>query len=206
MGYSDCRNLDDIKLSLTRQRDDYEFEMSLWKNVKLLKKKDGTDFASRSKSFENAEWDISGIARDKYHPVLRVSGWDKRGCSRHFELYMYVFTDELPSTDERKSKGQRLDPNCKFIRETYTFSPDEAYSAVQSRILFLERAIQRLDDQISVSDEVYTNFFSKIDEAYKQLKTDCNRYSLRQEGGTHPCSLEYAMIDVLKEQTYLALK
>ncbi len=205
MGYSDCRNLDDIKLSLTRQRDDYELEMSLWKKVKLLKKKDGTDFAVRSKSFENADWDTSSVGRDSCHPILKVSGRDERGCCKSFDLYMYVFTDELPSTDERKSRGQKLSPlSC--IRETYVLTPDEAYSAVQGRILFLERAIQRLTDQLNASDEIYDNFFEKIDEAYKQLKADCNKHSLRQDDGKHPCSLEYALIDVLKNSTYLALR
>lgn len=200
---SDCKNLDDIKLSLSRQRDDYEFEMSLWKKVKLKKKKDGTDFSVISKSFENAEWDSKSLGRDVLHPVLKVSGRDSRGCYKSYDIYMYVFTDELPKTDERKYKG--IPTGASFIRETYIFNADEAYSAVQNRLLFLERAIQRLSDQLDVSDEIYDRFFTKIDEAYKQLKADCKKYSLRQEDGKHPCSLEYNIVDVLKSTTYLAL-
>lgn len=191
------RNYEDVRKKLENQLELDRLQLSLWKNVKILKKKDGTDFANPSKSFENADWNISpSKLNDSLHPCLYVSGRDKRGCLQEFWINAYLFTDEMKDSDERKAKGTE---NWHCVRGTYILTPDEVRAEILHRIASLEDRICNLEKQLEISETVYNKFFDSIHEALHNLKNDC--LSLRRDYGKSPTSLEYGILEALQNIT-----
>lgn len=186
------KNVADIKLELIRRIEDAKFEASLWKDVKILKKKDGTDFATRSKSFENAKWMIPSFS-DEFHPELKVMGQDSKGHWHEYVLYMYLYCDDMKPSDARKELGQK---SASYMRATYVLTPSEAYVAIKDRIASLEASVSVLEAELREVNEIYLKFFYKISEAFNDLKEDCKQYRSDEK---YPSSLEYLMCDVLKE-------
>ena len=195
------RNLEDVKRHIQQMIVSYSNELELWKKVKILKKKDGNDYSVRSKSFENAKWVIPNYM-DDLHPELEVTGRNSEGRWESFRIYMYKYTDELPDSDERKTKGKTYG----MSRPTYVFTPDEAYMAIKDRITMTEKHVSDLQAQLRVADDVYNKFFDKIKGALRDLKNDCVSYGLRDADDKSPTSLEFTILDVLTNIGYSELR
>jgi hypothetical protein len=196
------RNLEDVKRDLQNNLISYQLEFELWSKVEIVKKKDGTDFQSRSKSFKNADWKIPNYS-DDLHPVLSVTGRDARGNYKTFTLYMYIYTDELSDADERKAKGKSYST---ISRPTYVYTPDEAYIVIKDRIMFLEKMISETKAQIEVAPYIYDKFFGMIKSACLELKNMCIECGVRDESSKYPTSLEYDIFDALKNMSYLEMR
>lgn len=187
-----CRNLDDVKKALVKDLNRVKFEKELWEKVEVVKKKDGSDFAVRSKSFKNASWGIPSYS-DSFHPELSVSGFnDSNYTWETFSLNMYIYTDTLPDEDERKSLGKSA---WTYSRATYILTPDEAKSRIDGRILDLDLAIARLEKELEIADAVYCKFINAVADALEELEkdTECVRFG----SNCNHSSLEYRIIDVL---------
>lgn len=186
------RNLDDVKKSLVKDLNRVKFEKELWEKVEIVKKKDGSDFSVRSKSFKNAKWVIPSYS-DSLHPELSVSGFnDANHTWEDFSLNMYIYTDTLPDEDERKSLGKSA---WTYSRATYILTPDEAKSRIDSRILDLDLVIARLEKELEIADAVYCKFINAVADAIEELEkdTECVRFG----SNCNHSSLEYRIIDVL---------
>ena len=194
------RDYVDVKKKLEDMLEDYKLQLSLWKKVKILKKKDGTDFANASKSFENADWSTSGLDGVS-HPCLYVRGRNNRGLLREYWINAYLFTDEMKDTDERKAKGTA---NYSCVRGTYVLTPDEVGAEIKHRIACIEDIVCSLEKQLEISEAVYNKFFDSVFVALKALKNDC--LALRKDDGKSPTSLEYAIIEALQNITSYDLR
>lgn len=190
----------DIKLELMDRIEDAKFEISLWKQVKILKKKkDGTDFANRVKSFENAKWTIPTFS-DEFHPELIVSGYDSKGKFRDYCIFAYLYCDDMSASDARKELGKQT---ASYMRPTYVLTPDEVYIAIKDRIASLERSITILEAEFNDVDDVYFRFFNAVESAFKTLNEDCKQYRNDEK---YPSSLEYAIAKVLGNRTNSLLR
>lgn len=191
------RSYEDLLAELQRRLNTCRYELQLWSAVKVLKKKDGSDFAVKSKSFENARWEIPNYG-DDLHPELVVGGYNN--CNRayeEFKLYMYLYTDELKDDDPRKTQGRAY---ASWSRETYVLTPDEVLERIQGRIEKLNKLIASYEEQINRSPQLYDEFFAEVRKAFEHLTDACS--DLRDDP-KFPTSLEYLVFDVLKNKSML---
>ena len=184
------RCLEDVKKELECRISDAKAEMNLWKNVKILKKKDGTDFANRSKSFENAKWIIPTYS-DEFHPELIVRGYGDDGQWHKDTLYMYLYCDSMSDSDARKELGKK---SSSIMRATYVLNTTEAYCAIQDRIASLAQSISIYEEELKNVDAIYNKFFDAVRSAFSTLTEDCKQYRLDEK---YPSTLEYQMCKVL---------
>ena len=199
MSGRNLRCFEDVKKSLESRLSDYELEQKLWNEVKVLKKKDGTDFSNRSKSFENASWTIPAY-QDAHHPELKVCGRNERGEWKEFTLYMYDYADELSEGDERKT---RAEGGNTFTRATVVLTPDEAMIRIGYRVLNIVSASYALKKQLEELERIYDEFFTAIEDAFKGLKENCKGF---RSNDNIPSTIEYMLLDVLENSGYRLMK
>lgn len=173
------------------------FEKSLWEKVEIVKKKDGTDFSVRAKSFKNAVWTVNSW-QDSAHPVIEVSGRDNKVGYQKFQISCYINSDDLRKDDPRQTE---LNYGTVFI-PTYIYKPDEVKKLIQDRIKQLDARIQCLEKQIEVSQEIYNECLSEIKSAFDKLRSRCD--DIRIDKNT--TSLEIYIADAVENKAYRYMK
>ena len=185
---SNVRNLEDIRKELESRIAEYKAEIEAWRNVEILKKKDGSDFALKSKSFKNAKWYIESYS-DEFHPKLKCYG---RVGYRYvdFEIDAYIYTDNLPESDARKNLGKSAGS---FMRPTYVFSVDEVAEAIKARIAVCEKRVANVSAQLAESEVIYNEFFGSVNAALAKMRETCKKF----KEDNYACSLEYLLRDAM---------
>lgn len=194
----EIRQFEDIKNALERDINMAKFEKKLWEGVKLLKKKDGTDFAVRSKSFENASWCYESYS-DEWHPILKVSGRDDKVGYQNFQLYCYIYADELKKDDPRKEKAHKTAP---YVRDTYVYSNEEVMEMIANCIQSLDNRIKSLEKEVKISKKIYDGCIEELKKIGKKIKGKFDSFRI----GDDMTSLEYYMSSVIENKAYEAVR
>ena len=194
----EIRQFEDVYNALVRDINMAKFEKKLWEGVKLLKKKDGSDFAVRSKSFENAVWGCESYS-DEWHPVLKVSGRDDKVGYQNFQLYCYIYADELKKDDLRKEKAHKAAP---YIRDTYVFTNEEVMEMVANQIQNLDNRIKALEQEIKISKKMYEDCIKELKKVGAKIKSKCDSF----RDSDNMTSLEYYMSSVIENKAYEAVR
>ena len=116
---SEIRNYEEILKTLESDKM-YQFcFLELLENIQIKRKKDGTHFANKNQTFENATY--TGDMKDTImHPELKVSGRDKKGNWRTYSINCYLFVEDMPKDDIRREKA--IEASC--LKSTYILTTD----------------------------------------------------------------------------------
>ena len=154
----------DIKADLKQYANETEKKISLWKEVKRVYKKDGSDFQSFGRNFtgckvEQKDW---GNADDM---ELVVSDWTPSGGYVKDSISIKVLEDDLKETPapDRVVKYPHL-------RAYVLLTPSEMETAISGHIEVLEKRLASYREQFLLADRAYQQFREAIDNALKDLK------------------------------------
>jgi len=189
----EVRDFEDVRRALLNSIEDAKLEKELWSKVEILKKKDGSDFASRAKSFKNADYGYERYS-DDHHPILSVVGRNKRGVSRSYNIWAYINVNDLPKDDPRREKADKPYYSCTI--PTYLYTPDELFEQIKKRIIELDELIKLLEAQIEKSKEIYDELISSVKKSLECIKNQCKEF--RTGDKKYACSLEYNLGYVLE--------
>lgn len=182
-------NKEDIQKRLSSYLEDNSLQLELWEKVQLLKKKDGSNFAIMSKSFNNATF--TG-GNGMTHPKITVYGYSVHGGYRSYDLDCYLYLDDMKKNNDPRYTGQPLTYNC--LRATYCLNADEIFQRIQDHIVSLKARIKCYEDQLAALD----NIFPVIDEKVQELKALVKDLTSPYKKDIYPSSLEYALYDYIR--------
>jgi len=189
----EIRDFEDVRRSLLDSIETAKLEKELWSKVKVLKKKDGSDFASRAKSFKNANYGCERYS-DDHHPVLTVSGRNSRGVNCSYTIWAYINVTDLPKDDPRREKADKPYYSCTI--PTYLYTPDELFEQIKKRISQLDYLIVSLEKQLEMSKTLYNELVDAVKKSLECIKNQCKEF--REDDKKYPCSLEYNLGYVLE--------
>jgi hypothetical protein len=142
---------DELKKTLERNLSWHETCLDLWKNVKRLSKKDGTDFANFGKNFENAEV-------NNEFDRLEVSGRSKFEWIRDSIDFLLTADDNTPEDRIILSYRTRY----------YHLTVDEVFTAIENRIRYYEVEIENDKIQLAHAESICNLTENTINALYKQ--------------------------------------
>lgn len=185
---------EDIKKRLEGYLEDYKLQLSLWEKVELVKKKDGSNFAYLTKSFNNAtygnaDWSTNNLV----YPKITVYGRSDKTGYRNYDLDCYLYLDDMKKAGDSRYTGQALTNGC--VRAVYHLNADEIYQMIQDYIVHLKRTIARYEDQLKALEVV----FPVINEKVQDLKATIKDLTSSYKDDIFPSSLEYALYDYVKQ-------
>lgn len=178
---------------------DYEAQIKALESVKRLHKKDGSDFAIKSKNFE-------GGAFGKYYPVETSTNpyftidyiWSDIISKKHYNeinIQMFKYWDEM--TNEEK-KGKEETKGESWSRSTYIFNLDEIEERIKKTLLNTIERKNYIEEQIALFDELADNLEKHITNIKEFFKNDVFNNKFYKFKTSN--SLKYALIDYLKEE------
>lgn len=153
---------DKIKADLIKTITEYEARITLWKNVKRLTKKDGSDFKIFSKNFGNATVYSNYMGRN----ALKVNGWIKDLGYIEDEIWMWEYVDSTELNPEEHTIIQE----AVWSRPYFYLTVDEMFAEINRIIEIYERKISSCRNEFSTVDEIFTEFAEAIDAALIKLK------------------------------------
>ena len=153
-----------------------EFLLSLWENVEIVTKKDGTPYKNVARSIKNAEYVTNAGG---HCPEIYVSGINPdTGTLEEDHTVLYYYVDEDYYED--------LSPK----------------SSIFTHKMNLELEIRKYEQQLERCEEIYCGFFEDVDKLFGRLYERC--VGLHIDGGS--CDLERLLVDVILERKYFLLK
>lgn len=188
-------SVDDVKKMLQVELEVQRAYLAAWQQVKILKKKDGSDFQNRKKTFEGASWEIESYS-DDLHPVLKVYTRESHRGYISQELYMYVYTDEMSDDDPRKNQGKNY---SSWSRKTYILTPEEAMQRIQEHIKHLHKDIDSITEQLDNFDKIYNSIKESFYQFSKVFKESCEPL---RSNPKYPSMLEYALLELMGVESW----
>ena len=168
----EIRHFEDIKRNLERDISMAKFEKKLWERVEVQKKKDGSDFSSKYKSFKHASWTWENYS-DEFHPEILVDGRDDKVGYQKFWLYCYIYADEMKKDDPRLERVNKL-PN--YTRDTYVLTVDETKQLIADRIKALDQRIKNLESELKSSKKLYDACVKELKSLGDKIKKSCDGF------------------------------
>lgn len=154
----------DIARTLESYISEYESKIQLWKKVKRVYKKDGSNFKVLSKNFENAK--IQNKTYSSYEdPEMIVSDWTQSAgyISDSIDLRELVKYSSLKPDEDRIIKVPYLEPY-------FFLTVDEIEKKIAATIKLYETHIEEYKKQLAICDKTYDQFKSAIDNALSDLR------------------------------------
>ena len=135
--------------------------LNVWKKVKHLTKKDGTEFKFISKSFESAEidYDFSG------KPVLKVYFRDDCNGYSNDEIRLY-------DNYNAYSKAQKY-PESTYVNRVHYLTPLEAMEIVSEKVKYYENVINEKKETLEKLEALYVEYTSKLKALYNEALGKC---------------------------------
>ena len=155
-------NFESFKKELEKHLAEHECKLELWKNVKRLSKKDGTDFAHFGKNFENAKVTLPAyldFERLKVNGrIVPTTAWT--------EDEIDLVRDADDSIPEERTFEH-------YGKKKYHLTVDEAFEAIENRIRFYEVEIQNDKLELAHAESIFNLTVNTIkalyDEALKEI-------------------------------------
>ena len=181
--------IEDITKNLNATLSHYELEKSPWEKVEICKKKDGSDFAIKSKSFKNAEYRI------RYGtPEINVYGRNpKTGSWADYSIDCYISENNLNKDDERRTKLESFG-----YFKAYILTVDEIAEKIKNRIEILTRYIENIKAQIAECEVIYARFYDGLNNLIDALKNDCEKF----RDDKYKSNIEYAISETIEDAKY----
>ena len=176
-----------IKKEFENYIEQHEAQRDAWKKVKRVTKKDGADFATLAKNFENAkiencEYALRAEKQINVYTVTR-SG---RYINDYFSISPLVKDANFDVSEERVIKESMLSAY-------FHMNADEIEKAIEKRIEMHENSIKAYQEQINNLDKYYNRIIEQLEEIHETL----NEITPKGANATN-LSLRYAMEEVIK--------
>lgn len=186
-------NLDGIQTELRKQINRKQACLEAWENVSFPTKKDGTPFKIMSKNICGATYYMESYAMQPGEYMLRVNAWaDMCGYTsseiRAYELVRYL-------KDERKiAKKENYQEKQTYLEQVYTYDLDDIKEEVAKKIASLKTEIAQLENQLSISGDVYDVFNNAFGSAVSALAS--------ASGKDVNSTLYYMIVDTVKARCF----
>lgn len=181
------KDLNAIKKEFENYIEQHEAQLEAWQNVKRVTKKDGGDFSTLSKNFENAKIGSSGYSL-REEKEIRVNAITKSGkyVDDYFTLSPLVKDSKHEIAEERVIKVSGL---CAY----YHMNVDEIEKAIEERTEMHKKYIASYKEQLELLEDYYTRITGQLEEIHKTLN------EITPKGANvKNISLRYAMEELIK--------
>ena len=166
---------------------EYEVKIRLWSAVKRVTKKDGSDFQSFAKNFENAEIVRGRICADDFE--IRVADYSVRIAGKWVEdaidIKQIVEYSKIIPAEEQIVKES-------FYKPYFYMTPAQVMECIQNTIETYKQKIKEYWDQLAKLDSLYDFVKVSVDNIMNKIKAETESNS----------SLYYAMWDLIREVGY----
>lgn len=125
-------NYSDIEKNLIEEINFYNDRIKAWGKVVFKTKKDGTEFKTLSRNFENAEIGSYYPVEDYAHPYLTVFGYDKN--NKHFSDNIPIHYDKYIHKYLPEENAEREERISKWGTKTYILTVPEIQLAILKTI------------------------------------------------------------------------
>lgn len=160
-------NIDSIKNDIKNYIKEKKYDIELWKNVKIVTKKDGTPFVNFRNNFENANiiYDTLG------YPEMKVAGsFENHYITDKIDLYEVIC---YMKNKKRISKTENYAPKRNCLNQIYIYDIDDIKDVIKETIEQYEKEIKSYEKQLNLADKAYIEFVTAIDNANKDLLKNC---------------------------------
>lgn len=181
---------EEITQKLERILNDYKAELKGWQNVKRLTKKDGTDFAIKSKNFGGASYMSSTYLSSEMHPCL-ILNYQSNGTYLQSELNMYIQVRDMKKEDTRRNNESKIKRDSLHY-DTYIYDIDECFEAINNYIELLKEKIKEYETQLKNANK----YIEKADKIINEIKELRKEKELMSDISNN--SLGYAIIEYIK--------
>lgn len=189
-------NREDIINKINSNIIDTKSRIETWRKVKRLTKKDGSDFAIKSKNIDGAKFGFYSYVEDSTHPYLTIY-YRCNGASKEEHLEMFEYIDDMQKTnDVRLENKDQIIPKSGISRGIYIYSIDECFQAIERYILKLENNLKDYKKQLDNADF----YINKADKIINDIKSLINEDGLKK--GPYKNTLGYAIEDYIKSKIY----
>jgi len=184
------KNLEQIKKELQNSIEECNAKIAAWENVKRVTKKDGSDFSTLSKNFENAKI-VTADYSIRNEKQIRVSGWteNRKFVDDYFSIVPCVKNVKFEVAPDRQIKESFLEPY-------FYMTVEEIVEAIENRIAMWKEYVESYEEQLRIADHFYIlieNELEKISEILDAVSDKRNSKNL---------SLRYALEHKVKEHYF----
>lgn len=166
-----AHNFENIKKELENRITEKQIMLFVWRKVKRLRKKDGSDFANINKNLDGAEvvkcWNTATLCIHEYSETIH----------RCIKDEVYLCESYKPAHETE-------------------ITVDEIFNIIARRINVLENLIASLKLQLDDCERLYVKYDKMIRDLYSELHEDCKKYS---DGALKTPEIEYAISQHIKE-------
>ncbi len=184
------KNLDQIKKELQNSIEECNAKIAAWENVKRVTKKDGSNFSTLSKNFENAKIEVASYSI-RGEKQIRVCGHTESGkfFEDYFSIIPCVNTVKFEVAPERQIKES-------FLTPYFHMTVDEIAETIESRILMWKEYVESYEEQLRIADHFYILIENELDKIAEILNAVSDKRSSKN------LSLRYALEHKVKEHYF----
>ena len=184
------KNLEQIKEELKKSIEEYEAKIAAWENVKRVTKKDGSNFSTLSKNFENAKIEVVSYSI-RNEKQIRVCGRTKSGnfFEDYFSIVPCVNNVKFEVAPERQIKES-------FLTPYFYMTVEEIEETIKTRIATYKEYIENYEEQLKIADQFYVLIQNELDKISEILNAVSDKRS------TKNLSLRYALEHKVKEHYF----
>ena len=187
---------EDIILKISNNITDTKSRIEAWRKVKRLTKKDGSDFAIKSKNIDGAKFNSYTYVENYEHPYLTIC-YICNGFSKEESLPMFEYIDDMQkNNDVRLENKDQIIEKHGISRGTYIYSIDECFQAIERYILKLENNLKEYIKQLDNADF----YINKADKIINDIKSLINEDGLKNE--PYKNTLCYETEDYIRSSIY----
>ena len=184
----------EILKRLESDRQYYIDYLELLEKVKYHRKKDGTEFKSINKNFENGRIEIKPY-NDSFHPSFVVSGRVSTGKYESFDFDAYLYIDDMRKQNPNDERIQGIENVCGFMRNTYLLTVSEIEAKIESEKVRCRAIIENYNKQIERLDILFESVSIMVENLKTTIFENCK--DLR-EIVCFRTTLEYALRDYIR--------
>lgn len=168
-------------------------KLELWKNVKRLSKKDGSDFQNFGKNFDGATIDHDAILEDR----LEVRGRTERGI-----VWVEDHIDLVEDATSDIEAERRYKPYSFSKQEKYHLNVDEVFEKIEARIRYFETQKVNYELQMQHAESIYNFTVNTINAMYKEALKELEEAGYQPTYEIDTPSLLYMMKTSLLEKAF----
>ena len=159
-------NYEAFRKHLENNLADNRTKLNLWKNVKRLSKKDGSDYANFGNNFDGAKVEDYLGSKD----ALKVFGRSVNGLS-WVEDRIELERDATPDIDPERTYRYATYSNAMKYRLTV----EETFEKINARIRYFETQVANYKIQLDMSESIYNTVVRTINNLYEGILEDVTK-------------------------------
>ena len=149
---------------------DYQIEEAilkrdLWLKVEHHTKKDGSEYVSPKKALTNCTLKTEYPLYSVYQPCLEVYGYTRNNKRVEDSIYCYCHKGDLTGMYDDKEFVKYNE----WFRPVYTFTYDDIMKAIERRIAYYNRKIERMQREKDKCELVVSTINAKCEDLWCEI-------------------------------------